>query len=185
MSCLLACYDSWEPVHANHPTLDVTGSSWLRLQQGHSWPDTVPRWRVQRRPRVRPPERHGTFSSCSPFLTCGDLTSGSQGVPPATVAEFTLGFNGQPDNYDGQWQGRPFSTSSNRLLTLSRPPSHLRNSVPRRRLQHPHVDHEQQGLPLCELQRRPQPEVSPGAHGPQGPLRPDRRLPQRVRRRAR
>ena len=24
-----------------------------------------------------------------------------QGVPPATVAEFTLGTNGTPDNYDG------------------------------------------------------------------------------------
>ena len=26
----------------------------------------------------------------------------SQGVPPVTLAEFTLGINGQPDNYDGQ-----------------------------------------------------------------------------------
>ena len=25
-----------------------------------------------------------------------------QGVPPATLAEFTLGINGNPDNYDGE-----------------------------------------------------------------------------------
>ncbi|TFK94012.1 thaumatin-like protein [Polyporus arcularius HHB13444] len=35
---------------------------------------------------------------CNGGLEC-DPQSGT-GVPPATVAEFTLGFNGQPDNYD-------------------------------------------------------------------------------------
>lgn len=39
---------------------------------------------------------------CNGGLVC-DPSNGT-GVPPATLAEFTLGINGGPDNYDGEYQ---------------------------------------------------------------------------------
>ena len=42
----------------------------------------------------------------------------SQGVPPVTLAEFTLGINGQPDNYDGQ-------SHVPQLILFSTDPAHI------------------------------------------------------------
>ena len=67
--------------------------------------------------------------SCSVLSADPCFWSDLQGIPPATLAEFTLGINGAADSYDGE-EGHIYPYS-----VLSRHPS-----LGGRRTQHPHED---------------------------------------------
>ena len=57
-------------------------------------------WRLQRRASLRPRHRNGAYGYRSRITCVADGRVPPQGVPPVSVAEWTLGVNGKPDYYD-------------------------------------------------------------------------------------
>lgn len=72
------------------------------------------------------------------------LRNARQGVPPATLAEFTLQGDGWQDWYDGT---SPITCGPLHLVN-----AHM-SSLRRRRLRPPDEDQQQRRLPRCRLPR--------------------------------